>query len=116
MIASSTILAVSNTFPDLCASLASNKNIEGNNFVMTTLIGDLMFNTTMTSAFVIYMSNFELKIDGLNISKEIITYLLSLSVLLLTSYYYQKLFLWNIIIYLLIYIIYVFATKKISDR
>lgn len=56
MIASSTILALSNTFPDLIVSLASDNNIEGINFIMTTLIGDLMFNTTLTCAFVILMN------------------------------------------------------------
>ena len=115
MVASSTILAISNTFPDLCASLASNKNIEGNNFVMTTLIGDLMFNTSMTSAFVIFMSNCELKINGVNTIKEIIAYLISLGILLFTSYYYKKIYLWNILIFMALYLFYIYITKKISD-
>lgn len=75
-----------------------------------------MFNTTLTSAFVIYMSNYKLKIDGLNIIKEITAYIISMAFILIMSYFYKKLYLWNIIIFLLFYFLYIFITKLISKR
>lgn len=109
-------MAFANTFPDLCATLASDKNIEGNNFVITTLIGDLMFNTTMTCAYVIYKSKKKLKLDSKNIIKEILFYLLVLIFILYISYYYKMINLFVIFALIFFYIIYIVITKYISDK
>jgi len=80
VIASTTILAFANALPDILTSSASDKNLEGSYFVLSTLISNFLFCTSVTASFVIYSSKSKsIKLSSLNMIKEILIYLVILA-------------------------------------
>jgi len=47
-------LALANCLPDILLASSSDRHVEGPHFVLATLVGDFLFNSTITLGFVIW--------------------------------------------------------------
>lgn len=114
--ASVSLLAFANSLPDLLMTSASDKNLEGTYFILGTLLGDFLFNTTITLAYVIYKGNDGVKLDSINVIKELVSYGSVLGSILFFAYFYKKLTIHFIYILVFIYLVYLIVTYAISKR
>lgn len=114
--ASVTILAFANSLPDLLMTSASDKSLEGTYFILGTLLGDFIFNSTITLSFVILKGSAVIHLDKMNLIKEIFFYCIALLVLLFFAYFHQCLNIYFVYAFLTIYLIYIFITLLISKR
>lgn len=116
VLASITILALANCMPDILMTSSSDKNIEGNYFVLSTLLGDFMFNSTITLGFVIFRGMYGIQLDKSNILKEVMAYFAVLVTVTSYSFLYKSLDVTFFYIFCFIYFTYLAATFFISKK
>lgn len=116
VIASISLIAFANSLPDLITTTSSDKEMDGPYFILSSLIGGFLFNSTFTISYVIYKSGRNLKLNAFNILKEMF-FLLFVFGSFLGIGYFKKMIDFSIVYYfIIVYVCYFSITMIISSN
>ena len=114
VIASVSLIAFANSLPDLITTTSSDKEMDGTYFILSSLMGGFLFNSTFTISFVIFKSKRNLKLSPYNILKEII-FLLFVFLSFLAVGYFKKIIDFSVVyFFVIVYVFYFIGTMLIS--